>query len=47
MTDNYQDKPYWFVPGWYEPVTDQDRRDAKTLCAIIAKKHKKLEGFTV
>ena len=33
-----QDHPYWFVPGWFEPVTDQDKQDAKKLCAILQKK---------
>jgi len=42
MKDNYQDHPSWFVPGWFEPVTDQDKRNAKTLCALVARKQKTL-----
>jgi hypothetical protein len=30
------------VPAWFDPVTDQDKRDAKTLCALVARKQKKL-----
>jgi hypothetical protein len=35
---NIQDHPYWFVPGWFEPITNQDKQDAKNLCAILQKK---------
>ena len=41
--ENYQDREEWFIPGWFEPTTDQDKRDAKTLCNLIAKKQSKLE----
>jgi hypothetical protein len=40
---DYQKEDQWFVPGWFEPTTDQDKRDAKTLCNIIAQKQSKLE----
>jgi hypothetical protein len=32
---NYQDMPSWFVPRWFELETEQDRRNAKTLGAVM------------
>jgi hypothetical protein len=40
---NYQDMPSWFVSGWFELETTQDRRNAKTLCALVARKQQSLE----
>ena len=39
---NYQENESWFVPGWFEPVTEQDKRDAKTLCALVGREQKTL-----
>ena len=37
---NHQNEPDHIVPGWFDPETDQDKRDAKTLCALVAGKQK-------
>ena len=46
---NYQDHDQWFVPGWFENWTpeqlEQEKRNAKTLCALVGKKQTTLKDI--